>query len=261
MTIPSAIALISFHFSQPVHGKMYGLWKVFDSPGAFLGTLLATLALIYLTWRFALIFSLPIALIGGYFVMTRISETPCAHGKIFSWTVIPFAILLLSLIVLSIDAPVRGVLSTKSGILLLVIILSAIAFQYLEAHSAVRLFPDRLMHNKKLIAGALGLSLFGTTAGCILFFTPLYIRNILMASHLILGIFLASIPIAAVVGALLSALFSAQYSKASIFLITVMLSSLSIACQLFFVHLHIGLWINNAYLINHTHRKKLKKLH
>ncbi|MCP4475781.1 MAG: prepilin peptidase [Gammaproteobacteria bacterium] len=41
--------------------------------------------------------------------------------------------------------------------------------------------------------------------------------------------------------------------------ITVFISS--ILALLYCGFCYIGLWINNAYLINHTHRKKLKKLH
>ncbi|WP_116201402.1 MFS transporter [Amycolatopsis circi] len=198
---PAALAMLTVAFPEPsLRTKALGLNGVMMSSGFTVGSILGGLLTDLLSWRWAFFLNLPVALAALVVVPLVVPESRAeTHRKLD----VPGAVLITTGLFAGIYGISRtaesGVDSTALFSLALAVVL-LIAFVLVESRTADPLVPVAMLRHPDVAYGNLAaLFLFGGETALI-FFTGLYVQNVLGHSSLVAGFVLVGIGVGQILG-------------------------------------------------------------
>ncbi|MET7765730.1 MFS transporter [Streptomyces sp. NPDC005393] len=197
---PAALALLTTAFSEPsLRNRALGLNGVMMSSGFSVGAILGGVLTDLLSWRWAFFINIPVA-IAAIVVVPIVVEESRAERR--SRIDLPGAVLITG----GLFAGIYGV--TRAGedgldlVSVVALIAAAIllgAFWAVESRTADALVPVRILKKPDIALGNLAaLFIFGGETALI-FFTALYVQNVLGLSSLVAGLVLLGIGVGQVI--------------------------------------------------------------
>ncbi|MET9266471.1 MFS transporter [Amycolatopsis sp. NPDC004079] len=198
---PAALAMLTAAFPEPsLRTKALGLNGVMMSSGFTVGSILGGLLTDLLSWRWAFFLTLPVALAALVVVPLVVPESRAENRRKLD---VPGAVLITTGLFAGIYGITRaaesGLDSTTLFSLALAVVL-LIAFGIVESRTADPLVPLAILRRPDIAYGNLAaLFLFGGETALI-FFTGLYVQNVLGLSSLVAGLVLVGIGVGQILG-------------------------------------------------------------
>ncbi|MFB9545903.1 MFS transporter [Micromonospora sagamiensis] len=154
------------------------LWAASGGIGSVAGVLTGGLAATQLSWRWAFLLNVPLAL-GAFMASRRLEpgDKPCPRGAAVG---VPGALLLvgtlLTLVYAMVSVADQGFGPSTCALLAVAVVLGG-SFLRCEARSAHPLIPVVLLRNRSLATGALGILFVAAATGPVVFVSSVYLRE------------------------------------------------------------------------------------
>ncbi|MGW5782410.1 MFS transporter [Streptomyces sp. NPDC003757] len=197
---PAALALLTTAFTEPgLRARALGLNSVMMSAGFSVGAILGGVLTDVLSWRWAFFINIPVAIAAIIVVPLVVDESRAERRSRID---LPGAVL----ITLGMFAGIYGVtrvgedgLDAVAGACLVVAAVLLGAFWVVESRTADALVPVRILKKPDIAFGNLAaLFIFGGETALI-FFTGLYVQNVLGLSSLLAGLVLLGIGVGQII--------------------------------------------------------------
>lgn len=199
--IPSALALLTTSFTEPrLRTRALALNGVMMSSGFTVGSILGGTLTDLLSWRWAFFINIPVAVVAILVVPVVVKESRAQTRQKLD---VPGAVLITAGLFAGIHGITRAAESGTDVLTIVSLIASAgllVAFWFVERRTTDALVPVRLLRRPEIAFSNLAaLFVFGGESAMI-FFTALYVQNVLGFSSLGAGLVLLSIGVGQILG-------------------------------------------------------------
>jgi EmrB/QacA subfamily drug resistance transporter len=209
MMMAVGYAIVTAAFPPAERGKAMGIYAISISVGLGLGPTLGGLIAEYLSWHYVFFVNVPIgiaALLWGYRIIPRGSTNPGQHLD-FAGAATAF-VFLTTILLYANRGEAWGWLSPTGIVLLIVALVSAAAFIWIERRSAQPMLNLALFTNRRFSFASLSALFSFMALYALVFLTPFYLAFALHYSILKVGLVMAASPIATLFVAPLSGALS-----------------------------------------------------
>jgi EmrB/QacA subfamily drug resistance transporter len=210
-------ALLVASFPSEERGRALGAFGAAVGIGLAVGTPLGGFVIAHASWRWLFLINLPIAALAGRWLMTRVPADPPPHAgaAVDFGSAIAWCVALVTLMLALSRGPETGwthplVVSLFAGSLI-----AFAAFAWLDGRASQPMLPARL------VRGPLGLAVLLTLIGQALsvsagFHVPLYLEGVLAFSPAESGVWMAALPVAALIAAPLAGQLADRFGTRAI---------------------------------------------
>ncbi|MGB2885905.1 MAG: MFS transporter, partial [Dehalococcoidia bacterium] len=192
MMMAVGFAIVTAAFPPAERGKAMGIYAISISVGLGLGPTLGGLIAEYLSWHYVFFVNVPIgiaALLWGYRIIPRGDTNP---GQRLDFAGAATAFVFLTTILLYANrGEAWGWLSPTGIVLLIVALVSAAAFIWIERRSAQPMLNLALFTNRRFSFASLSALLSFMSLSALVFLTPFYLTFALRYSILKVGLVMA----------------------------------------------------------------------
>ncbi|MFV2197509.1 MFS transporter [Nocardiopsis sp. LOL_012] len=201
---PAALALLTTTFTEPgLRARALGLNGVMMSSGFSVGAVLGGVLTDTLSWRWAFFINIPVALLAVVVVSAVVAESRAERRGALD---LPGAVLITTGLfsgVYGITQAAENGLGTLPVLAMVLAVVLLGAFWVVESRTEEALVPVRILRRPEVaFSNMSALFIFGGETALI-FFTGLYVQNILGFSPLVAGLVLLGIGIGQILGGML----------------------------------------------------------
>lgn len=205
MAVPFAIITASFPPTE--RGRALGISAISISAGLAIGPSLGGFVTYSLGWPFVFLVNVPIGIAGFFWARHILPELKGQTGKIDISGAVTSFVSLLSLL-LFVNYVQRSGLSLTTGIMLLLTVLAAISFLWIERRVETPMLNMSLFHNLTFSLANISAFLNFMSQYIIVFLTPFYLQRLLDYTPNNVGLTMTASPLAVMVVAPFSGFLS-----------------------------------------------------
>jgi EmrB/QacA subfamily drug resistance transporter len=174
LLVPGSLALLGASFPQERRGKAIGIWSGYTAIAGALGPVLGGWLIDHLSWRWAFLVNIPLAVAVLAITHWRVAESRDAAAPPLDWPGAALAIAGLGALVFGlIESAQRGWTHPSVGGALIVSVVALGAFAFVESRLAAPMLPLRLFRSRHFTGANLLTLLLYAALGGGLFFFPL----------------------------------------------------------------------------------------
>jgi EmrB/QacA subfamily drug resistance transporter len=197
MMMAVGFAIVTAAFPPLERGKAMGIFGICIAVGLGLGPTLGGLIAENLSWRYVFFINVPVGIVSVLWGRRIIPKGAANPGQRLDWPGALITLVFLSSLLLYANRGEEwGWLSSSCMVLLVVAVVSGVAFVFVEKRSAQPMLNLALFNNRRLSFASLSALLSFMALYAVVFLTPFYLALVLHYSILKVGLVMAASPVA-----------------------------------------------------------------